>query len=109
MFDLYIELGERILEDLRKYKSIAAKVKDVVLKHHKDARVYVFGSVLSGRITASSDIDILVVAELTNEEKEKLKADILMEIGFPPVEIHVATEEELRRWYLKFTDIIEEV
>ncbi|RSN74575.1 nucleotidyltransferase domain-containing protein [Candidatus Methanodesulfokora washburnensis] len=109
MFDLYIELGERILEDLGKYRIIAAKVKDIVLRHHKNARVYVFGSVLSGKITASSDIDILVVAELTNEEKEKLKADILREIGFSPVEIHVATEEELKRWYLKFIDRIEEV
>jgi len=108
MFDLYIELGERILEDLGKYRIIAAKVKDIVLRHHKNARVYVFGSVLSGKITASSDIDILV-AELTNEEKEKLKADILREIGFSPVEIHVATEEELKRWYLKFIDRIEEV
>jgi predicted nucleotidyltransferase len=49
MFDLYIELGERILEDLGKYRIIAAKVKDVVLRHHKNARVYVFGSVLSGK------------------------------------------------------------
>jgi predicted nucleotidyltransferase len=36
-------------------------VKDIVLKLDPKAKVYVFGSVVRGDYTASSDIDILVV------------------------------------------------
>lgn len=109
MFDLYIDSGKEILRNIREYKKIVARIKEIALRHCENAEVYVFGSVLSGKVTASSDIDVLIIANLADESRTKLKADILRELGFPPVEIHVVSKEEFKRWYSKFIDKIERI
>jgi hypothetical protein len=65
-----IEEGKRALEALRKYREAAEKVKEAARKIAGDAKVYVFGSALTGRYTAASDVDILIV---NREEKADLK------------------------------------
>jgi predicted nucleotidyltransferase len=85
---------------LRNYLEVAKRVKDVVHSIDPNARVYVFGSVVRGDYTASSDIDLLVVTS-----NSKLKYDIMVAVYKEvdvPVELHVTTPEVFERWYKKF-------
>lgn len=110
MFDQYVESGKRILEYLKDYHSIAEAVKKIVLERCQDARVLVFGSVVEGKATAMSDIDILVICDLEVEERAKLKAEIRRRLGYDaPVELHITTEDEFQRWYRRFIGPFEEV
>jgi predicted nucleotidyltransferase len=104
-FDIYIEEGKKALEALRKYREVAEKVKEAARNIVGDAKVYVFGSALTGRYTAVSDIDILIVANIGKEEATLLKAEIYKTVD-APVEIHVATQEQFERWYKRFIDKI---
>ncbi len=107
-FDIYIEEGEKALEALRKYREVAEKVKEAARKIVGDAKVYVFGSALTGRYTAASDIDILIVADIGKEETTLLKAEIYKTVD-APVEIHVATQEQFERWYKRYINRLEEI
>ena len=85
---------------LRNYLEVAKRVKGVVHSIDPNARVYVFGSVVRGDYTASSDIDLLVVTS-----NSKLKYDIMVAVYKEvdaPVELHVTTPEVFERWYKKF-------
>ena len=85
-------------------------MKEIVREKYEDARVLVFGSVVEGRITALSDIDILVICDLNREKAAELKAEIIKRIGYSvPVELHIATGEEFEKWYRKFIQKFEEV
>lgn len=95
---------------MKRYDEIALAIKSMVKKKLKNARVYVFCSVLKGEITASSDIDVLIVGNISKEEAVKLKVEILKHIGLDvPVQIHVASEEEFKNWYARFIDRMKEV
>ncbi len=107
-FDIYIEEGRRALEALRRYREVAERSKEAARRVAKDARVYVFGSVLTGRYTAASDIDILIVADIGRDATDRLKAEIYRSVD-APVEVHVATPEQFERWYRRFVDRLEEV
>ncbi len=109
-FDSYIESGAEVLGHLKNYRKIAKKIKEIARKRCGSARVIVFGSVVEGRITALSDIDVLIICDLDKEEQVKLKAEIRRQLGYDvPVELHIASEEEFRRWYRRFLDAFEEV
>jgi len=87
---------------LKNYLEIAKRVKSIVHRFDPSARVYVFGSVVKGKYTALSDIDILVVTS-----KPKLKYDIIVAVYSEvdaPVELHVATPAVFEKWYLKFIE-----
>ena len=60
-FELYIEEGKRALETMSNYVEIARRIKELASELVGNARVYVFGSVVKGRYTAASDIDILIL------------------------------------------------
>jgi len=108
-FELYIRSGKKALEQLGNYREISIEVKKVVTESWKDARVYVFGSVVEGRYTAGSDIDILVVVDgVDREEAFKMKAKIYKKIN-APLEIHIASSAEFENWYSRFIDKLEEV
>ncbi|MCC6020908.1 MAG: nucleotidyltransferase domain-containing protein [Thermoproteaceae archaeon] len=107
-FDIYIEEGRRALEALGRYREIAKRVKEIVAGTVGGARVFVFGSVLTGRYTAASDIDIFVVAGVDRETAARLKAEIYKQVD-APLEIHVATPEQFERWHRRFVDALEEV
>jgi len=83
----------------------------VVGRYDKDAKIYVFGSVLKGRFTAASDIDLLIVCnEIDTDEAENLKVGILRSVGYTlPIQLHVTTTTKFKEWYLKFIDKIEEI
>jgi len=54
---------DRIMEYLKNYMHIALKVKEIIKRIDPDAKICVFGSVVKGNYTASSDIDILIVTK----------------------------------------------
>ena len=98
------------MKNLKDYRKIAEKVKEIIREKHENARVLVFGSVVEGKITALSDIDILVICDLNREKAAELKAEIIKRIGYSvPVELHIATGEEFEKWYRKFIQKFEEV
>lgn len=111
MFKHYIKSGEERLEHLAKYKYFAKKVKEIITKDYKNVRIYVFGSILKGRFTALSDIDLLIVFDkIDADEAATLKANILKSVGLSvPLQLHVATTKEFKEWYLKFVDEVEEI
>ncbi len=94
-------MKDNILEALRDYRSIARRVKKIVLEYDPGARVYVFGSVVEGRYTGASDIDILVVTEMI-DRKYDIMARVYYELGDYPLELHVVTPEQYKRWYKRF-------
>ena len=65
-----------------------------------DAEVYVFGSALRSRLTANSDVDILVVSdEATGSQRHKLAVAIEEKLRNTFIfEIHLTTKEKLA-WY----------
>jgi len=87
----------RMLRDWTRYaEAIARAVRELL----PDARVYVFGSVVSGKAIGSSDVDILVVArELPKSHLERARIKALVEEKcelphYHPFEIHLVTREE---------------
>lgn len=91
-----------ILEALRNYKRIAIRVKHIVRKYDPNAKIFVFGSVVRGKFTSASDIDILIVTERID-----LKYDIIVDVYRSieaPLELHVVTQKQLEDWYLRFID-----
>jgi len=110
-FDIHVEDGRETLAYLSKYRELAGKVKEIVKSVYPEAEVYIFGSVLSGKITALSDIDILIVSNnLSQEENLKVKVEVLREIGFgAPIELHFATQYQLKNWYRRFTVEMEKI
>jgi len=108
-FESYIESGRKTLEQLNSYMEIAKRVKGIVDEFWRDAKVYVFGSVLEGKCTPMSDIDILIVVDgVSREEAYKVKAAVYKDTD-APIELHVASSEEFERWYKRFIDRLKEV
>ncbi len=71
-----------------------------------DVDIYVFGSAVEGRITASSDVDLLIVCEKAPkdfEEYEDLKEGILKGAGLDtrsPFQLHIV-DKEGAKFYLE--------
>jgi hypothetical protein len=87
---------------LRDYRDIAKKIKEIVNNFDHSARLYVFGSLVKGYYTASSDIDILVVTDRID-----LKYDMMVAVYKAieaPIELHIVTEDKFRDWYLRFIE-----
>ncbi|MEM5811929.1 MAG: nucleotidyltransferase domain-containing protein [Candidatus Aenigmatarchaeota archaeon] len=112
--DIALEIAERKRKLFKNYKEIARKIKESAKKVLKDdeARVIIFGSVIKGKQTPLSDLDILIITEKANkidygktvtEIKERVKKDL---IG---VEFHIVTKEVFENWYKRFLDKYEEV
>lgn len=108
-FDLYLEFGEKRLEQLKNYKTIVREVKKIIEKFIGEVDVYVFGSVVEGEATASSDIDILVIVDnISLEEVYKLKTIIYKSVD-APIELHIITSREFENWYKRFINKLEKV
>ncbi|MEM2971031.1 MAG: nucleotidyltransferase domain-containing protein [Candidatus Bathyarchaeia archaeon] len=108
-FDLYLRFGKEKLRQLKSYRDIAKKVKEIVQKHLGKVDIYVFGSLVEGETTALSDIDVLVVVDsVSRDEAYKLKAKV-HELVKAPVELHVASTWEFENWYKRFIGKLERV
>lgn len=108
-FDLYLEFGMKRVEHLKNYKNVAKRVKEIAQNILGKADVYVFGSVVEGEFTASSDIDILIVVDKVNsKEIYKLKT-IIYKLIDAPIELHVISSREFENWYKRFISKLEKV
>ncbi|MEM0173974.1 MAG: nucleotidyltransferase domain-containing protein [Sulfolobaceae archaeon] len=87
------------------WKKIAEEVKLIAKKFGKVDKVIVFGSVIKGKVTGSSDLDIAVFydEELTDKEKIRRALEILNEVSEEVVVINIQvlikSEED---FFLKF-------
>ncbi len=90
----------RVLEQLRNYRKVALRVKEIVLGIDPEAEVYVFGSVVRGKFTAASDIDILVVTRRINQ-KYSMMVEVYRQVD-APIELHIATPEQVKKWFKRF-------
>lgn len=93
---------DTVLEYLKDYMKTAREVKKVVENVDPEAKVYVFGSVVKGRYTAASDIDILVVTERIGE-RHRMRVEVYKRVK-APIELHVATPEKFSSWYKRFIE-----
>jgi len=87
---------------LKHYRRIAGMVKDIVMNFDPNAKIIVFGSVVRGKFTGASDIDILIITERID-----LKYDIMVAVYKQieaPIELHVITNKQFNDWYAKFID-----
>jgi len=78
-----------------------------------DCRVIVFGSVVEGKQTGGSDVDVLIIAKgkYGNIERGRIIARIEEEAGLPlfhPFEIHLVDEKEAE-WYFRHARIYVEI
>ena len=109
-YEVYIEEAKRVKRHLDDYLEVAKEVKRIVRTLLPEAEVYVFGSVVEGKATPASDIDILVVAsETTPEERAAIRAEVVKKLDNPPVELHFATLKEYENWYKRFVKKIVKV
>jgi predicted nucleotidyltransferase len=87
-------------DQLRNWKEIAKCVKEIISKIDPSAEIYVFGSVVRGEYTGASDIDILVITN-NIEKKYEIMVKVYKKIN-APVELHIVSPEQYRRWYIRF-------
>ncbi len=92
----------------RNYREAARRVKEIVLEYDPGAEVYVFGSVLRGKYTALSDIDVLVVSNKKDLEYT-IKVRIYKELSDVPLEVHYTDRVRFEKWYKKFIDTLEKI
>ncbi|GBC71471.1 hypothetical protein HRbin02_01255 [Candidatus Calditenuaceae archaeon HR02] len=67
------------------------KIKRVVESLDKDGEVYLFGSVVEGGYTLSSDIDVLIVTE---KDPFQVRAELWRAGITDPFELHIYTPEQ---------------
>ncbi len=100
-----LDYGYRRYMVLRNWRNVVKKLKKVVNEVIGDARVYVFGSILSNKFTAASDIDVLVVSpDIPQNRDDRIRLQLLIEdklnLDPNPIELHLVTPEE-SEWYFK--------
>ncbi|AEA46806.1 nucleotidyltransferase domain-containing protein [Archaeoglobus veneficus] len=105
LMDAVREIAQEERKYFENYMEYAQKIKKVAEGSLGKADVYVFGSVVEGRHTPASDIDILIVSENTPKsqwERGRIRAKIMKAIDvFAPFEIHIVTPKEFE-WYRRF-------
>ncbi|MDJ0270719.1 MAG: nucleotidyltransferase domain-containing protein [Aigarchaeota archaeon] len=89
-----------VLGYLKNYREVGVEVKNILRRLDPDVEVYVFGSVVRGRYTASSDIDILVVTD-DLERKYEMMVEVYKRVE-APIELHIITREKFNGWYRRF-------
>ncbi|CCC81740.1 nucleotidyltransferase domain-containing protein [Thermoproteus tenax] len=99
--DAYIEFVRekmRLLSDFPRISVLIYNaVKQALEKYNVRGEVYFFGSIIEGRYTASSDIDVAILVEKVPEERREIVREIMRGLegkGLPfwlPLEIHFFT------------------
>jgi predicted nucleotidyltransferase len=100
-----MDYEREILSYLKNYMSVAREVKEILKVIDPQVKVCVFGSVVKGNFTASSDIDILVITKAI-ERKDDMIVEVYRRIK-APVELHITSPDKFKSWYIKFIDINE--
>lgn len=85
---------------LKEYRKVAEEVKAIVRSIDPQAEVYVFGSVVRGKFTGASDIDILVITDRVDRKYDMMTS--VYRSTEAPVELHIVTRRDYERWYKRF-------
>ncbi len=88
------------LSRIGKYLDLARQVKEIVQGFDPQAEVYLFGSPVKEKKTASFFIDILVVTQRL-EHKYDMMVAVYQRLD-APIELHVTDRKMFERWYLRF-------
>ncbi len=100
MIEIYFDELIRIANERKKYFKDYLQYARLV-KELTGGRVIVFGSVVEGKHTMASDIDLLVVMDSIGNRNEIL-TKINKALGeYHPFQIHLVTPKELK-WYKRF-------
>lgn len=95
---LLVELAKHRAKVFRNLNNYLKTVRETVRELDRDAEIYIFGSIVEGTYTLSSDIDILIVTE---QPPEKILVK-LWERGIgDPFEIHIVKKEILKTYKRK--------
>jgi len=94
------------LRELARWRTHAEKIACAARTILPNAETYVTGGAAEDRLTAASDIDIVIAlpSRPTYEEAVEIRTKILEEaekIGLPPtapVELHIVAKEDLNRY-----------
>ncbi len=90
----------KVYNILKNYRGILQRVKEIIHRIDPSAEIYVFGSVVEGKYTGASDIDVLVITDKI-EEKYDIMVNVYKEVD-APIELHIVSREQFKRWYSRF-------
>ncbi|AAM02498.1 nucleotidyltransferase domain-containing protein [Methanopyrus kandleri] len=116
--DWYVKYLRRryrlFLEYVRRWRYWVRRIAEVIRERvDPRAEVIVFGSVVKGRATGGSDVDVLVVTERARELRPHEVAGIVEEeLDLPedhPFEFHLTTPEGFETRWRRFLDEYERV
>ncbi len=110
MTKTFIQILKEVWEEKKgyfeNYKFYCRRIKKEAEKILGFVDVLVFGSIVKGKFTPRSDIDVLIISENlpeSDEERNKIRTKIKSAIDpFSPFQIHLATPKEYQEWYQKF-------
>lgn len=102
-FDVYVDEGLRFSKFVSGLKEFLGDLKREVLGLLPDAELYLFGSVARGRYTAASDIDILIITGLDDDDLlERIRTSLKRKFINHPLELHLVKRTMYDRWYSRF-------
>lgn len=81
------------------------EIKKTVKGVFPDAKVILFGSVITGKFRPDSDFDVLIITDHRFSdifERSKFKLGIQDQFSNNPFEIHIATQKQFESWYKGF-------
>ncbi len=105
-----VETVKRFKKIRKEWKDKVKEIKSFCLHKLPDARVFVFGSVLTGSTHPLSDIDVLIVSEVFKNVKSRINfhVDLKERFGDDVFEFHLITPDKLP-YFLKLARPIKEV
>jgi len=109
----YLDILMERAEMVRNWRLYMTKIAEAARKILPDSRIYVFGSVVKGKATGGSDVDVLIVSgkmPRSNMERAEIKVRIVELSGLPlhhPFEIHLADEKEAGWYFSRIKELVE--
>jgi len=100
---------------VREWKTWVQRIAGAALELLSDAQVYVTGSTVRGVKVGGSDVDILVISQITPRKavgKAKIKAIIEEKLNLPlyhPLEIHLLTPQEAQSYLKKAKQHVQKI
>ena len=83
LIDILLEEAKEYRVYFDNYLRYLKIIKEELKKILKDAKVFIFGSILKGKFNPASDMDVLIVSKSLNSSKKSLVKSLLYKkIGF---------------------------
>ena len=99
---MFVEIGKKKQEVFSNLETYLSKIKDIATSVDSHARVFLFGSVASGKFNMASDVDLLIVSNMPRDKfyREFDRHDL----GYP-FEFHIRTEIEAKPYFRHISDM----